>query len=97
MSLERRQFITKEITRLHQRTEIALLVLLKYAGISVRTWQEWAKRKDEETRYNNNIPRINEMTPSEKRAIVEYCRANIGRGYRSLCWEMVDANIVSVK
>jgi transposase InsO family protein len=96
MSLERRQFITNEITRLCQRTGIALLVLLKYAGISMRTWQEWAKRKNEETRHNNNIPRINELTPAEIRAIVDYCRVNARRGYRPLCWEMVDANIAFV-
>jgi transposase InsO family protein len=96
MSLKIRQIVEKEIMRYKNRTELTLESLLGYAGISKRTWQEWETRKDVETKHNNNIPKSNQLTPQEISAIIKYCRENPLKGYRMLCWEMVDKNVAFV-
>jgi len=96
MSLEIRQVVEMEITRYKAKTGLSFKVLLKYAGISQRTWREWGQRRGIETRYNNNIPRTYHLTPEEIKAIVTYCTEHPLKGYRMQCWEMVDKNVASV-
>jgi len=91
-----RQRAEGEVLRLKVLTELPLEVLLGYAGIPERTWREWQTRRGVETGHNNNIPRNYYLTPEEIAAIVEYCGANTLKGYRVLCWEMVDGNVAFV-
>jgi transposase InsO family protein len=96
MSLEVREKAESEIRRLKARTELPLKTLLAFAGIPERTWREWRERSGTETKHNNNIPRSYYLTPEEVEAIVTYCREQCAchpeKGYRTLCWEMVDKN-----
>ena len=96
MSLKKRQIIEREILCLKTKTELPLETLLRYAGISQRTWREWQERKDIETKHNNNVPKQYYLTPEEIRAIVMYCSTNQLKSYRMQCWEMVDKNIAFV-
>ena len=96
MSLQARETAEKEIRRFHVKTGLGIDTLLKYAGISKRTWHEWAKRRGVETAHNNNIPKNYYLTPQEVKAIIAYCIENPLKGYRMLCWEMVDQNIAFV-
>ena len=96
MSLEVRQTVEKEIMHYKTKTGLPLKVLLKYAGISQRTWREWGERRGIETGHNNNIPRTYYLTPEEVNAIVAYCTDNPLKGYRMQCWEMVDKNVAFV-
>jgi len=96
MSLETRQIAEKEILRLKARTKLPLKTLLKFAGISQRTWSEWKQRRDIPTKHNNNIPKNYYITPQEIAAIVLFCTLNQLKGYRMLCWEMVDKNVAFV-
>jgi len=96
MSLETRRTAEKEILRYKARTGLPLQILLKYAGISSRTWREWAQRRDIPTKHNNNIPKNYYLTPAEVRAIVWYCTENQLKGYRMQCWEMVDKDVAFV-
>jgi len=96
MSLEKRSLVEHEIKRLHAMTGIALLTLAVYAGISRRTYREWQNRQEIETRHNGHIPRDHWITPSELGAIINYCEDRMELGYRTLCWQMVDANIAAV-
>ena len=100
MSLEIRKKAEGEILRLRDMTEIPLPTLLAFAGIPERTWREWQERRDLETRHNNNIPRGYYLTPEEEAAIVCFCQdaclLHPEKGYRTLCWEMVDKNIACV-
>jgi len=96
MSLEVRQKAEREILRYQSKTALPLETLLKYAGISQRTWREWAQRRDIETKHNNNIPKAYYLTPEEISAIVTYCTVNFLKGYRMQCWEMVDRNVAFV-
>jgi hypothetical protein len=100
MSLETRGKAEQEIMRLKARTELPLRTLLTFAGIPERTWRERQERNGTETKHNNNIPRGYYLTPEEVEAIVSYCRGQCAlhpeKGYRTLCWEMVDKNIAFV-
>jgi transposase InsO family protein len=96
MSLAVRQLIEKEINRLNILTGIAILTLALYAGVSRRTFREWQSRKDQENKHNGHIPREHWTTPDEEAAIISYCGDRIELGYRTLCWQMVDLNIVFV-
>jgi len=88
--------IEVEIKRLHSMTGIALLTLAVYAGVSRRTYREWQERLETETKHNGQIPRAHWTTPSEVDAIIGYCENRMEIGYRTLCWEMVDADIAYV-
>jgi len=96
MSLQARQIAEKEILHYKTRTGLPLKTLLKYAGISCRTWSEWLQRRDIPTKHNNNIPKNYYLTPQEIAAIVMYCTENQLKGYRMQCWEMVDKNVAFV-
>jgi len=96
MSLEVRQTAEKEILRIKIKTGLPLGTLLKHAGISQRTWREWARRRGVETKHNCNIPKNYFLTPEEIKAIVCFCSENQLKGYRMQCWEMVDKNIAFV-
>jgi transposase InsO family protein len=96
MSLQTRAMAEKEIMRLKNRTGIPLRTLIQYAGIPQRTWTEWKERRGGETKHNNNTPRNNHLTPAEIAAIASYCTLNPLKGYRVLCYEMIDQNIAFV-
>jgi hypothetical protein len=96
MSLEARQTAEKEILWYKARTELPLKILLKYAGISQRTWNEWMQRRGIETKHNNNFPKNYYLTPEEINAIILFCQENQLKGYRVLCYEMIDKNIAFV-
>ena len=96
MSLVIRTIVEKEIYRYKTRTNLPLEFLLKYAGISERTWREWKRRRGIETKHNNNIPKNYYITPKEEAAIIAYIIENPLKGYRVLCYEMIDKNIAFV-
>jgi len=96
MSLRVRQIVEKEIQRFQEKTILSLETLLRFAGIPQRTWREWQKRKNVETKHNNNFPRNNHLTPEEVKAIVAFLMANPLLGYRMACYEMIDQNIAFV-
>jgi transposase-like protein len=96
MSLEKRRLIGAEVERLHRLTGLSVYGLAGYAGVPRRTWEEWQERAGQETRHNGQVPREHWLTPAEEAAIVGYCRERMEFGYRVLCWQMVDADIVAV-
>jgi hypothetical protein len=95
MSLQTRTVAEKEISRCKNRTGLPLEFLLTHAGISRRTWHEWSWRSGIKTKHNNNIPKNNCLTPEEERAITTYVIENSLKGYRMLCYEMIDKNIAT--
>ena len=96
MSLLIRTIVENEISHYKTRTDLPLEYLLKHAGISQRTWREWMQRRGVETKHNNNIPKHYYLTPEEEMAIVGYIIVNPLKGYRMLCYEMIDKNIAFV-
>jgi hypothetical protein len=88
--------IENEIMRYKNKTGLPLDFILSHAGISRRTWYEWLDRRGVETKHNNNIPKNYYLTPEEERAIIAYIIDNPLKGYRILCYEMIDKNIAFV-
>ena len=96
MSLKTRTIIGNEISRFKNLTGLPLEFLLSHSGISQRTWYEWISRQGVETKHNNNIPKNYYLTPEEEQAIIAYVIDNPLKGYRILCYEMIDKNIAYV-
>ena len=96
MSLQVRMIIESEILQFKKKTGLPLEFLLNHAGISKRTWYELLKRHGVETKHNNNIPKNYYLTPEEEQAIIAYIIGNPLKGYRMLCYEMIDKNIAYV-
>jgi hypothetical protein len=96
MNLQVRTIAEAEISKCKTITGLPLEFLLKHAGISARTWREWLNRRGVETKHNNNIPKNYYLTPEEERAIIAYILENSLKGYRVLCYEMIDKNIAFV-
>jgi len=96
MSLQTRTIIGNEISRFKNLTGLPLEFLLSHAGIPQRTWYEWLERQGVETKHNNNIPKNYYLTPEEEQAIIAYVIDNPLKGYRILCYEMIDKNIAYV-
>jgi transposase InsO family protein len=96
VGLEVRERAEREVIRLKNKTGLPLKTILRYAGISQRTWRAWGERRGIETKHNNNIPKAYYLTPEEIRAIIAYCTENPLKGYRMQCWEMVDRNVAFV-
>jgi transposase InsO family protein len=91
-----RQVAEHEITRYQAMSGLPLGILLQYAGIPQRTWREWQERCGVETKHNNNVPKTYHLTPEEVMVILAFCTANPLKGYRMLCWEMIDQNVAFV-
>jgi hypothetical protein len=88
MGLRVRVLAEGEVLRYKARTELPLGFLLSHAGISQRTWHEWAGRRGGvETKHNSNIPRNYYLTPDEECSITIYAIENPLKGYRALCYE----------
>jgi transposase InsO family protein len=96
MGLATRWRIEGEVKRLHVLTGIAILTLALYAGVSRGTFREWQNREGVENRHNGQIPREHWSTPEEEAAIIWYYEKRMELGYRTLCWQMVDADIAAV-
>lgn len=99
MNLAERTAIIEEIESMHARTGIRPTILLSFLGLPRSTWNEWRRRKDDETRHNHDTPKSNWVTPEETKAVVEFCSLYRDRlrGYRYLAWLMLDRNVASVR
>jgi len=88
--------VEKVILNLKTKINLPLEFLLKHTGISQRTWRAWMRRREIERKHNNNIFKNYYLTLEEERAIAAYIIANLLKGYRVLCYEMIDKNIAFV-
>ncbi len=50
-----------------EKTEIRILVLVAFVGVSKITWHELKSRKGVETRHNYETSKLNWYTPEEKK------------------------------
>lgn len=78
------------------RTEIVAKIMIKWLGISRSKYYNWKKRYGMENEHNGMIPRDFWLTEAERNAIVAFYRQHTQEGYRSLCYMMMDADIVAV-
>lgn len=70
--------------------------MIKWLGISRSKFYDWKKRYGMENEHNGKIPRDFWLTEAERLAIIDYYRQHAQEGYRSLCYMMIDADVVAV-
>lgn len=69
--------------------------LLKWLEIAPSTYHAWCDRANQRNRHNGNLPKVHWLLPWEREAIIEYARERSEEGYRRLCYQMLDADIVA--
>jgi putative transposase len=84
------------VTYWSDRTEIVAKTLVKWVGISRSKFYNWKQRYGKKNEHNCLIPRDFWLTDNEREAIIDYYRLHPEEGYRSLCYMMMDANVVAV-
>ena len=78
------------------RTEISLLILIMWIGISRSKFYNWRSRYGKGNEHNGFIPRNHWIEAWEREAIIEYHQQNPLEGYRRLTFMMLDDDIVAV-
>lgn len=79
-----------------QRAEFPVVRMLKIIGLAERKFYQWKKRYGKVNFHNGKVPRDFWLTADEQRAIVEYAQSHQTSGYRRMCYEMMDADLVAV-
>jgi len=64
--------------------------------ISPGKFYDWQKRVNMPNRHNGLIPKAHWLLPWERDAIVNYAREHEDDGYRRLCYQMIDDDVVYV-
>ena len=70
--------------------------MLKIIGLSEVKFYEWKHRYGQPPQHNGKQPKDFWLTAAEKEAIIEYAKNRSTSGYRRMCYEMMDADIVAV-
>ena len=79
-----------------QRTEIAMIIFIKWLGIVPSKFYDWKRRYGKVNEHNSWIPRDSWLEQWEKEAIVRYFHQHPAEGYRRLTFMMIDEDIVAV-
>jgi len=96
VSPEIRDNIVSCIERLHEKTGIALVTLLKFVGLPRSKFYEWKRRFGQANQHNGQVPRDFWLEDWEKKAIISYKRQHDDEGYRRLTYRMMDEDVVAV-
>lgn len=78
------------------RSGYSIRALLSMAQISPGKFYDWQKRVSLPNRHNGLIPKAHWLLPWEKAAIIDYARQPGDDGYRRLCYQMIDEDVVYV-
>jgi len=70
--------------------------MLKIIGLAEQKFYEWKSKYGEPFKHNGKQPKDFWLTDEEKAAIIEYARHHSESGYRRMCYEMMDADVVAV-
>jgi len=85
------------VENLASRTALTKNNLIEMIGITESKYYGWKRRYGEENKHNARLPKSHWLLPEEKEKIREYCKGRIHKsGYRVLCYEMLDKDIVAV-
>jgi len=70
--------------------------MLKLIGLNEQKFYEWKSKFGEPFKHNGQQPRDFWLTEAEKATIIEYAKNQSKSGYRRMCYEMIDADMVAV-
>ena len=80
----------------HQRSGLALCLLIAWCGLARNRFYDWKKRYGTPNTHNAPIPKEHWILPWEKQAIIQYANDHIEAGYRRITYMMLDEDIVAV-
>jgi putative transposase len=83
------------MTAFAEKTELPLLQLLRWAGVSKSKFYEWRQRYGKANEHNGKVPRDHWLEPWEQEAILDYHDQNPLNGYRRLAFMMLDDDVVA--
>jgi transposase InsO family protein len=93
---DKRDEIIDFINKWSERTEIGIMCLVDWIGISRSKHAKWRQRYGQALEHNGRIPRDHWLEPEEKQDIIAFHGANPLEGYRRLTYMMIDQDIVFV-
>lgn len=70
--------------------------MLIWLSLSTGKYYDWKRRKYQKNQHNGIIPKSHWILPYEREAIVEYRYLHMEKGYRRLCYMMLDEDIAAV-
>lgn len=90
-----RDTVVDFVRSLHDRTELPLVRLIGWLGISRQKFSDWRDRYGKVNEHNAWIPRDHWLLPEEEQAIVSFHDQHPLEGYRRLTFMMIDQNLVA--
>lgn len=96
VSPEIRDNIVTSIEALRVKTGLALVDLLKFAGLPKSKFYQWKRRFGQANQHNSHLPRDFWLEDWEKEAIIDYKKQHSDQGYRRLTYMMLDEDVVAV-
>jgi len=88
-----RDEIVETMMEYTEKTEIPLYRLLGFVGLKASKYYEWRRRYGVANRHNGKIPKATWLFEHERKAIIEYAKNNREKGYRRLCYRMIDEDV----
>jgi transposase InsO family protein len=79
-----------------KRAGFPVVKMLQIIGLRERKFYEWKERYGMPWEHNGKQPRDFWLSDEEKEAIIEYAKTHRTSGYRRMCYEMMDADVVAV-
>lgn len=79
-----------------QRLELPLTRLLGWLALAPGKYYEWRRRQGQPNRHNGIIPSRHWLQSWEREAIIAFARQHRQDGYRRLCYQMIDAEVVAL-
>jgi putative transposase len=93
---ELRDEVVRTLELLARRTEIPLVTLVGWLGVSRSKFYDWRRRKGHANHHNGRQPRDFWLLPWEKQAILDYQADFPDVGYRRMAYQMLDEHVVAV-
>lgn len=84
------------MTSLSARTGIASGKILAWLGVGRSKFQDWRRRQGRPNAHNDAAPRDFWLLPWERAAILKYHASYSDMGYRRMCYQMIDEDVVAV-
>ena len=96
MAHDVRDEVVDFVNRGSRRTEVAVVRMVNWLGVSSSTFYDWRSRHGKVNEHNAWVPRDHWLEDWEKAAIPDFERDHLREGYRRLAFMMLDADVVAV-
>ena len=95
MEPDTRDQVVDFVKHWQKRSELPFGLFIKGLGIGKSKYYSWAERYGRVNFHNGQIPRDYWLADWEKAKIIEYAGDHLGEGYRSICYGLIDADLVA--